>query len=74
MSKYVLKYEDRERIFNNDHEDMWYKSKKSAKDGAKFFAEKNNKNIIITKGGNRARVSPGGKIELIEGEPLTDWL
>lgn len=74
MSKYVIKYEDGEVIFNNDHENMWYKSKKSAKYGAKVFAEKKNKNVIITKSDNRARVTPDGKIELIEGEPLTDWL
>jgi len=75
MSKmYVIKYEDGERIFNNNHENMWYKTKKSAREGALFFAKKKNKNVLITKGGNRARVYPNENIELIEGEDLFDWL
>ncbi|GAH11161.1 unnamed protein product, partial [marine sediment metagenome] len=72
--KYSIKYEGGERIFNNDHKDMWYKTKKSAREGALFFANKKNKNVIITKGGNRARVYPNGNIELIKGEDIFDWL
>lgn len=74
MSRYIIRYEDGVRIFNMDHEDMWYKDKKSAKAGAISFAKKKNKNVIITKCSNRARIYPNENIELIEDEDLFDWL
>ncbi len=73
MANFLLKYEDGDRIKNNDGEDMWYKTKKSAVYGAKVYTEKESKNVIITKGQNKARMLPNGKVELLNCDDLY-WL
>jgi len=73
MANFLIRYEDGERIKNNDGEDMWYKTKKSAAYGAKVYAEKENKNVIIIKGQNKARMLPNGEVELLNGDDLY-WL
>jgi len=52
---------------------MWYKTKKSAVYGAEVYAEKENKNVIIIKGQNKARMLPNGEVELLNGDDLY-WL
>ena len=73
MANFLIRYEDGERIKNNDGENMWYKTKKSAVYGAKVYAENENKNVIIVKGQNTARILPNGEVELLNGDDLY-WL
>jgi len=73
MANFLIRYEDGEIIKNNDGEAMWYKTKKSAVYGAKVYAEKAEKNVIITKGQNKARMLPNGEMELLKGDDLY-WL
>lgn len=73
MANFLIRYEDGERIKNNDGEDIWYKTKKSAVYGAKVYAENENKNVIITKGQNKARMLPNGEAVLLNGDDLY-WL
>lgn len=52
---------------------MWYKSKKGALEGARFFAERDNKNVLIQRGLNVSRMRPNGDLELVQGDD-NNWI
>lgn len=73
--KYIIWFEDdgKGSIKNNYGVIMWYKSKKGALDGARFFAERDNKNVLIQRGLNVSRMRPNGDLELVQGDD-NNWI
>jgi len=48
-------------------------SKRGALEGARFYAKKDNKNVLIQRGLNITRIYPDGHKELVQGDDQ-DWI